>query len=77
MEDQSITPLIPAQIRSVMNVVGHEIGNLEDRGCFIWETSLHFAGDVINKWVKYIPTEACFCCISFSIRAMLLAIRGG
>jgi len=25
--------------------LGHEIGNLKDKDYFIWEMSLHFAGD--------------------------------
>jgi len=49
MEDQNMVPLIRTQFRLVMNVVGYEIGNLEDRHYFIWETLLHFASDVINK----------------------------
>ena len=50
VDDHSIVPLIRARIRSVMNVVGHGVGSVEDRDCFIWETLLHFASDVIKNW---------------------------
>jgi len=60
MKDQSILPLILAEIRSVMNVVGHELGDLGNKDYFIWEKSLHFTHYVINKYVKHTPTEVCF-----------------
>jgi len=59
-----------------INGVEHEIGNLKHRDYFIWETSLHFANDVIIKWVKHIPSEMCLCHINISICGMLLATRG-
>jgi len=45
MKDQSILPLILAEIRSVMNVVGHELGDLGNKDYFIWD----FTRYVINK----------------------------
>jgi len=73
------TPQTRAQIRSVYEYcsLGHEIGNLKDRDYFIWEVSLDVASDVINKWVKHIPSEVCLCRISFSSCPTLLVIRGG
>jgi len=51
MEDQSIVPLTRANIRSVMNVVRHEIENSKDRD--------------YNSGVKYIPSDVCLCHIWF------------
>ena len=77
-EDKRIVPQTRAQIRSLYECCspGHETENLRDRGYFIWEV-LHFASDVIKKWVKQIPSEVCLCRISFSNCPVLLAITGG
>ena len=71
-------PQTRAQIRSVYECCspGHEIENLKDRDYFIWEVSIHFATDVINKWVKYIPLDECVCRISFSNCPILLESGG-
>jgi len=39
MENQRIVSLTPAQIRSVRNVAGNEIGNVKDWDYFIWGTT--------------------------------------
>jgi len=50
---------------------------LGDRDYFIWQKSLLFFSDMINKRVKHIPSEVSTCHISFSIWSMLLVDREG
>jgi len=59
-----------------MNVVRHEIRKIKVRDFSMWEMSLHFASDVINKLVNHIPSEVCFSGITFIICSKILAPRG-